>query len=103
MQNDWHTQFLTVGDMGEPPIAFRQRAIRGTHAHRHAIPVSSPSAVVNIAVGFIVGMLSAKTVVTDRRANKNIYNLFFLIVLSFNMQKYRLIVDLTILFLYFCK
>ena len=42
LQNDWHTQFLTVGDLGEPPIAFRQCAIRGTHAHRHAIPVSSP-------------------------------------------------------------
>ena len=43
LQNDRHTQFLTVGDLGEPPIAFRQRAIRGTHAHRYAISVSTPS------------------------------------------------------------
>lgn len=24
VQNDWHTHLLTVGDLGEQPIAFRQ-------------------------------------------------------------------------------
>ena len=65
--------------------------------------VSSPSVVVNMAVGLIVGMSLANAVVAHVMANKSMCNLLFFIVLSFTMQKYRLIVDLTILFLYFCK